>query len=225
MLWTGVWRWLPETLHPANAQRFDVPNLMAGYREMATSPRFMLLVLASGVPFNGMFMYVLAAPTFLGEHLRLGPTQFYWFFLITIAGIMGGAWLSGRLAGRIRPARQVRHGFAIMLAVSLVNVALNAWLPPDPRWALVPIAIFAFGWSLMVPVVTLMVLDVIPDRRGMASSMQACIGAVANGVVAGVVAPLVMHSTLGLALASLAMMSVGVMAWVWVKPMQAASAA
>jgi DHA1 family bicyclomycin/chloramphenicol resistance-like MFS transporter len=38
---------------------------------------------------------------------------------------------------------------------------------------------------------------------------------VANGIVAGVVAPLVMHSTVALALASLLMMSIGVVAWVW----------
>ncbi|MCK7499812.1 MAG: hypothetical protein MZW92_62495 [Comamonadaceae bacterium] len=32
---------------------------------------------------------------------------------------------------------------------------------------------FSFGWALMVPVVTLMVLDLVPERRGMASSLQA----------------------------------------------------
>jgi DHA1 family bicyclomycin/chloramphenicol resistance-like MFS transporter len=218
LLWASTWRFLPETLHIGDVQRFDVGNLMAGYKQMASSPRFMMLVLASGIPFNGMFLYVLAAPTFLGEHLHLGPTQFFWFFLCTIGGIMGGAWLSGRLAGRIKPRHQVRHGFVIMLVVSLLNVALNMFFEPQAWWALPPIAIFAFGWSLMVPVVTLLVLDQVPERRGMASSMQACIGAVANGVVAGVVVPLVMHSTLGLALASLAMMSVGIVAWLWVKP-------
>lgn len=218
LLWSGTWRFLPETLHIGQTQRFDARNLLAGYRQMATSPRFMMLVLASGIPFNGMFLYVLAAPTFLGEHLKLGPTQFFWFFLCTIGGIMAGAWTSGRLAGRIKPRHQVRHGFLIMLVVSLINVVLNALFEPHPAWAILPIAVFAFGWSLMVPVVTLLVLDQVPDRRGMASSMQACVGAVANGIVAGVVAPLVMHSTLGLALASLAMMSVGIFAWVWVKP-------
>jgi MFS transporter, DHA1 family, multidrug resistance protein len=217
-IWTSSWRFLPETLHDGQFQRFDVRNLMAGYRQMATSARFMTLVLASGIPFNGMFLYVLAAPVFLGEHLQLGPTQFFWFFVLTIGGIMGGAWASGRLAGRIQPRHQVRHGFLIMLVVSLLNVGLNAVLDPHPAWAMLPVAVFAFGWSLMVPVVTLMVLDQVPERRGMASSMQACIGAVANGLVAGVVVPLVMHSTLALALASLAMLAVGIAAWVWVKP-------
>ena len=55
-------------------------NLMRGYWQLGASPRFLLLALASGVPFNGMFLYVLSAPVFLGEHLGLGPTQFFWFF-------------------------------------------------------------------------------------------------------------------------------------------------
>lgn len=217
-LWWAIWRRLPETLHASQVQRFDARHLLRGYWQMASSARFMMLVLASGVPFNGMFLYVLAAPVFLGEHLRLGPTQFFWFFTTTIAGIMGGAWLSGRLAGRIKPRHQVRHGFVIMLAVSLVNVALNLVLEPHVAWALIPIAVFAFGWALMVPVVTLMVLDQVPERRGMASSMQSCVGSIANALVAGAVVPLVMRSTLALALTSLAMLSVGALAWIWVKP-------
>jgi DHA1 family bicyclomycin/chloramphenicol resistance-like MFS transporter len=36
--------------------------------------------------------------------------------------------------------------------------------------------------------------------------------------VAGVVSPLVMHSSIGLALASMALMGTGLIAWVWVKP-------
>ena len=63
-----------------------------------------------------------------------------------------------------------------------------------------------------------MVLDLVPERRGMASSLQAFIGSTANGLVAGVVAPLVMHSAVALAATSLAMMSIGVIAWLVVKP-------
>jgi DHA1 family bicyclomycin/chloramphenicol resistance-like MFS transporter len=77
-----------------------------------------------------------------------------------------------------------------------------------------PLAIFSFGWAMMVPVVTLLVLDLHPDRRGMASSLQAFIGSSANGLVAGVIAPLVMHSTVGLAATSLALLLVGLVAWV-----------
>ncbi len=215
VLWIANFKLLPETLHVTQRQPFNVRNLMQGYWQLGASPRFLLLALASGVPFNGMFLYVLSAPAFLGQHLGLAPTQFFWFFLLTISGIMGGAWASGRLAGKIAPRRQIRHGFLIMLVVSLVNVAANFTLAPTPAWALLPIALFSFGWALMVPVVTLLVLDLYPERRGLASSLQAVIGSTANGIVAGVIAPLVMHSTQALAVSSLLMMCVGLVAWLW----------
>jgi DHA1 family bicyclomycin/chloramphenicol resistance-like MFS transporter len=82
---------------------------------------------------------------------------------------------------------------------------------------LLPVAVFSFGWALMVPVVTLAVLDLVPERRGMASSLQACVASIANGLVAGVIAPLVMHSTLALALTSAAFLGIGLAAWQWVK--------
>ena len=217
-LWVANWRLLPETLHADARQPFNVGNLMRGYWTLARNPRFLALVLASGIPFNGMFMYVLAAPVFLGEHLQLLPTQFFWFFMLSIGGIMGGAWLSGRLAGRIKPRHQIRHGFVIMLATSLVNVALNTLLEPHWTWAMLPIAVFSFGWALMVPVVTLLALDQVPARRGMASSVQSCLASLANAAVAGLIVPLVMHSTLALAVTSLGMMSIGVVAWAWVRP-------
>ena len=212
-LWLANYRLLPETLHVQQRQPFNTRHLMRGYWQLGSSARFVLLALASGIPFNGMFLYVLAAPAFLGDHLGLEPGQFFWFFVMTISGIMGGAWLSGRLAGKVAPKHQIRHGFVIMLTTSALNLIANALFPAHVAWALLPIAIFSFGWALMVPVVTLLVLDLYPERRGMASSMQAFIGSTANGLVAGVVVPLVMHSTLLLATASLCMLGIGLVAW------------
>jgi DHA1 family bicyclomycin/chloramphenicol resistance-like MFS transporter len=218
LLWLANARLLPETLHAPQRQSFSVGHLLRGYRLLGSDPRFVMLALASGVPFNGMFLYVLSAPAFLGGHLRWRPDQFFWFFCMTILGIMGGAWLSGRLAGRLRPGRQIFYGFCLMLGVGAFNVLLNAVTVPRAPWALLPIPLFAFGWAMVVPAVTLMVLDLVPERRGMASSLQACLASTVNGVVAGVLAPVVMHSPQGLASASLGLMAVGAVAWWWIQP-------
>jgi DHA1 family bicyclomycin/chloramphenicol resistance-like MFS transporter len=210
-------RVLPETLHASHVQSFDAKNLLRGYGQLGADPRFLALCLASGVPFNGMFLYVLAAPAWLGGHLALAPTEFFWFFCLSVGGIMSGAWLSGRLAGRIAQRVQIRRGFQIMSLAALANIALNATLAPHWSWALPPVALFSLGWALMVPVVTLKVLDLVPERRGMASSLQAVVGSVANGLVAGVIVPLVMHSTLALAVTSAAFLGIGLGAWQWVK--------
>ena len=217
VLWLANWRLLPETLHVQDRQPFQVRNLMRGYWQLLTDARFLLLALASGVPFNGLFLYVLSAPAFLGDILQLRPTQFFWFFVLSIGGIMAGSWLSGRMAGKVKPKNQIMQGFRIMLGVSAINVVANAVLTPNAWWSLWPVTVFAFGWALMVPVVTLLVLDLYPARRGMASSLQAVVGSTANGIVAGVVAPLVMHSALGLAIMSTAFMAVGLLAWLWLR--------
>lgn len=217
VLLAGVMAWrLPETLNPAQRQPFSAGHLMRGYAQLGLSPRFLALCLAAGVPFNGMFLYVLSAPVFLGVHMKLAPTQFFWLFLVTIGGIMGGAWLSGRLAGRITPQQQVRYGFCIMLVIACVNLLFNCTLTLSPFWALPLLGLLALGWALMVPVVTLLVLEEAPERRGMASSLQACIASIANAVVAGVVSPLVMHSLVAMAVASLVLTLVGLVAWAWV---------
>ena len=217
VLWMAIYRLLPETLHVDQRQPFHPQNLLAGYWKLGSDPRFFLLALASGIPFNGMFLYVLSAPVFLGEHLGLPPEHFFWFFMLTIFGIMCGAWVSGRVAGKLAPKRQIRHGFVIMLCIGALNLLANLLFKADVVWAMLPIAIFAFGWAMMVPVVTLLVLDLHPERRGMASSLQMFIGSSANGFVAGVISPLVMHSAVGLAGTSIALVSIGLFAWLFIR--------
>jgi MFS transporter, DHA1 family, multidrug resistance protein len=216
-LWLATWRLLPESLHPSQRQSFEARNLMRGYAQLVRDPRFFALALASGIPFNGMFVYVLSAPAWLGEVLQLAPTQYFWFFCLTISGIMGGAWWSGRLAGRLAPRLQIRRGYTVMAVAALLNITLNASFAPQWWWAMPPVALFSFGWSLMVPVVTIKVLDLVPERRGMASSLQAVVGSAANALVAGVISPLVMHSALALALTSAGFLVVGWLGWQWVK--------
>ena len=217
VLWIANYRLLPETLHISLRQPFQVRHLMAGYWQLGSDPRFVLLALASGIPFNGMFLYVLSAPVFLGEVLHLAPQHFFWFFLFTIGGIMAGAWVSGRVAGRITPKRQIRNGFVIMLCIGVINLLANVLFTAHVSWALFPLGIFAFGWAMMVPVVTLLVLDLYPERRGMASSLQSFIGSLANAIVAGAISPLVMHSAVALATASICMMGIGLVAWMYMR--------
>ncbi len=213
VLWLTTFRFLPETLPLAQRQEFSVDNLLRGYWQLGFDARFLLLAVSSSLPFNGVFIYILAAPAFLGEILGLAPTQFFWFFLATVIGVMCGATISGRLAGRIEPRVQVRIGFAIMSLMAVVNVTANLLFVAHPYWAIAPIGLFMLGWSMATPAITLMVLDLFPERRGMASSLQAFVGSLINAVVAGVIAPMVMHSALGLAVASLIMLMIGLLCW------------
>jgi MFS transporter, DHA1 family, multidrug resistance protein len=216
LLMVLVWRALPETLAPEKRQRFAPGPLLQGYREVGLSARFVLLAIASGVPFNAMFLYVLSAPAFLSEQMKLLPTQFFWFFIVTISGIMSGAYMSGRIAGRWAPVRQINFGFTVMAIACLANVAYSFWFTVSWPWALLPIWFICAGWSLLTPAVTLKVFDTFPTRLGMAASLSAFVGGCVNALVAGVLSPLVMHSALFMSIASLVLMAVGFVSWrVW----------
>lgn len=215
LLWLANWRLLPETLHPSQRQSFQPRNLLRGYWQLGRDPRFLLMGVAVGVPINGTFMYILSAPTFLGQHLGLQPTQFFWFFLVTICGVMGGAWVSGRLAGKVAPKRQIRLGYLVMLLAVTVNVTANCLFTAHYSWAFWPPGLYCLGWAIMQPALTLLLLDLHPERRGMASSLQVFMGSMSNALTAGVLAPLVMQSTRSMALMSAAILAVSLGAWVW----------
>jgi MFS transporter, DHA1 family, multidrug resistance protein len=219
-LWWSIARYLPETLAPDARQPFNLRNLMRGYREVIGSPAYLMLCIASAVPFNGMFIYILASPTFMGTHMGVAPTQFFWLFCATISGIMLGAWLSGRFAGRIDGARQIKRGYRIMVGMTVINLLYNAFIPASLPWALLPIGLYALGWALVQPAVSLMVIDLFPARRGMAASLQGAFGSAVNALAAGIVVPLAMGSTFGLACASLGFLLAGLLGWILFKRLE-----
>jgi len=217
LLWLSCAAWLPETLPSERRQSLRIGPLLRGYWDLLGSARFVTLVMVSVLPFNGFFLYVLSSPEWLGTHLRLEPTQFFVYFVMSIACVMTGAWVCGRLAGRVPKRRQIRWGFQIMAVTAFGNVALNLAFDAHAAWALLPVTLYAFGWSLMTPLVTVMLLDLSPQRRGLASSLQTGLGAAINGIVAGVIAPAVMHDTRSLAFAAAALSACGLLAWLWVR--------
>jgi len=208
-----AWVMLPETLPIERRQSFAPAPLIRGYWSVLSDSRFLLLTIASGVPFSAVFIFILSAPTLLGKHLGLPPTQFFWLFVFCISGIMGGAWASGRLAGRIARERQIRIGFTIVLSVAVANVLWHLFFPPTPVSVIGPVCLIAFGWSLLTPCITLMVLDLFPERLGLASSLQAFFAGLSNVITAGIVAPVAMGSVEGLTAASAILGFIGLVSW------------
>ena len=90
-----------------------------------------------------------------------------------ITGIMIGAWMSGRLAGRLSPLRTIRLGYALMFAgVAHQPRDLLVRRRPACRWNVMPIMVFTIGSSLVMPSVTLLLLDLFPamPRHGVVAA-------------------------------------------------------
>jgi DHA1 family bicyclomycin/chloramphenicol resistance-like MFS transporter len=207
------WRLLPETLPDKARQSFHPVALLKGYQEVGIHARFLLLSLAAGFNFNGFFLYIVSAPVFLGEHLKLGPGEYAWLFIPSIAGIMIGAQLSGRAAGRLQPHETVARAYAFMVVAALVNgiYAFAAW--PSIPWAVLPIMVYGIGFAMAMPSISLITLDLFPTRRGMAASLQGFVSGMVNTVTAGVLAPLIYHDPRLLASGMAALLACGLVSW------------
>jgi DHA1 family bicyclomycin/chloramphenicol resistance-like MFS transporter len=66
-----------------------------------------------------------------------------------------------------------------------------------------PIAVFTLGSSLAMPSLTLLLLDLFPTMRGLASSLQGFVQFTCGGFVAGTIAPLLAQTLPGLAIGML----------------------
>jgi len=206
-------RFLPET-HPSHARnRFAPAPLLAAYRHVAFSGRFLLLAGAAAINFAGFFLYVLSAPAFIYGHLRLDEHQFAWLFMPGVAGMMIGAYLSGRLAGRIAPQRAVALGYAIMFTAALYNVLYYVWFPPQLPWSVVHLGLYAVGMTISMPAISLLLLDLFPRNRGMASSLQGFVHSFLSAVNAGLISPLLSGTAAMLAAGMLGLLALGFGCW------------
>lgn len=209
-LWLACWRMLPETLPAERRQSMHPGYLARTYLKVLTSPAFLLACAAASFNFAGFFVYVMSAPVFLMRHLGVAETGFLWLFGPAMCGLMGGSWLSGKLAGKISPAQTILRGYLIMAAAALLNITINLFLPPSLPWSVLPIPLYTLGMSLTLPSITLQAIDPFPDQRGLASSSQMFLQSLFNALVAGVIAPAVWGSTWTLALCMASLMLLGV---------------
>ncbi len=215
-LLVGTWALLPET-HPPSA-RLKVPprKLLGDYVAIFANPRFQRLAAAGAFNFAALFLYISSAPVFVMEILRLREDQFGWFFVPMIGGMVFGAFLSGRAAGRISGTRLSQLGFACCGLSVLANVAYNLLVEtPAIPWAVLPMVLNAFGIALVFPILTLAILDMYPRQRGAASSLQAFTGLVLHSLVAGVVSPFLSRDAMWLALGSGLFAFLGWAFWRW----------
>jgi DHA1 family bicyclomycin/chloramphenicol resistance-like MFS transporter len=197
---TGCWKWLPETLPPERRQSLHPVYLARAYWKVLGSPVFLAACGGMAFSFAGYFLYIMSAPMFLIRHLGVSETGFLWLFGPGMLGLLVGSWCSGRLAGKLSPRRTILHGYQLIGVAAAANLALNLIIPPSLPWAVLPIFLYNFGNSLVIPSLTLLALDHFPEQRGLAASCQMFLQSTCNVVLTGVIAPLAWGSALSLSI-------------------------
>jgi DHA1 family bicyclomycin/chloramphenicol resistance-like MFS transporter len=214
LLWLACLWLLPETHPHERRSPLSLRELGVTYRLIGRDRAFLPLALAGSLNFNALWVYISSAPAFVLDLLKLDAQHFAWLFVPAISGMMFGAFLSGRMAGRLTAVATVRLGYAIMLGASALNLVVTLILP-EPRvpWSVLPIGLHAIGIGMNFPTLTLLLLDRFPQHRGAVSSIQAFVSLVISATIAGVLSPLLSGSALRLALGALLSTACGFAAW------------
>ncbi len=204
---------LKESLPPSRRQPFAPRPLLLSYLKLLGSWRFGLLSSAIAFNFAGFFVYIASAPAVIYQLLGLDARQFGWLFVPGISGVVMGAFLSGRFAGKLSPRRTVRYAYFIMFGAALFNLAYNSqWLPALP-WTVLPVMMYTIGMSLAMPSLTLLALDLFPDNRGLAASLQGAQHSLFTGLAAGLLSPFVSGSGFALAGTMVSLATCGFACW------------
>lgn len=216
VLIVATWRVLPET-HPPQARLPLVPcHLLRDYLAIVINPRFQRLAAASAFNFAALWVYIASAPAFVLDILKLSEREFGWFFVPMISGMVLGAYVSGRCAGKVSGARLVSIGFACSAIAMALNLGYNLITDvPTIPWAVLPMTLNAFGIALVFPIVTLSILDMYPRQRGSASSLQAFTSLVLNAAIAGVLSPWISDRALWLVGTAIVFLLIAYAFWRW----------
>ncbi len=206
--------WLPESHPPEARMSLRLSRLLSSNWSVLRNRRFLLLAMAASLNFGALFLYIVSAPIVVLEFLRLNQQQFGWLFVPIVGGLMLGSFLSSRMAGKVSESKTVGLGFAMSAVAVVVNLIYNlavdeAQLP----WAVLPLSLIACSVGLIIPLLTIVMLDMYPRRRGAAASMQAFIGLSFNAFLAGIAAPLLAHQRIGLAVVSFVMCGLAIVLW------------
>ena len=127
-----------------------------------------------------------------------------------------GAYFSGRAAGKMSGVRLANIGFLFCGISAAFNIPYNFFVTDIALpWAVMPMVLSAFGVALVFPILTIAILDMYPNQRGSASSMQAFVALLSNALIAGVLSPALSGNGLHLAIVAGAFSLVAYALWLW----------
>lgn len=199
MMLMVCYRKLPESLpvHARDPFRFRI--IVRNYFKVLRHPQFVLLALALGIAFSGFGLYIGSAANFVMNILHLPETAFGWMFIPLVSGLVGGSMANGKLVGKVSTRKLVSFGYTVMILASMGSMIYNHLYVAQVPWAVIPLFVYAFGLALVMSPISILGLELFPDNRGLAASLQAFLQNFCFAIVSGFVAPLIFESAFKLA--------------------------
>lgn len=178
---------LPET----NRNRTALPGvgaMAAGYLRLLRIPAFRAYVVAGSCAGTSLYAFLAVAPFLLVDGLGRSTQEVGLDCLIVVFGMVAGATLASRLAGRVPIRRAARAGNLLCLVGAFSLFVIDQAGGLTVASLLAPLVLYAVGVGLLGPNAVAGLMNVDPHAAGSASSlygfMQMAFGAGFTLVVA-----------------------------------------
>ena len=207
---------LPESHPPERRVPLRVGEIVRGLATVGRVPAFHRMAWAGTFVFGAQFLYIGGASIFVVDLLGEGELDFWKLFVPMIGAMMIGSITSGRMGRLVTTSRLVSIGYAVSTAGAMLGVVIA--LTPAGEvlpWAVAGVALVAFGNGLAYPNIQLLMLDLVPTRRGAVMSAGSFITLVFNAASAAVLAPYAGRSVLGFAVTAAVCVLLGWGCWRW----------
>ncbi|UFN43603.1 multidrug effflux MFS transporter [Nocardioides okcheonensis] len=205
---------LPESHPPERRTPLRVGAVLGGLAAVVRVPAFHRMAWAGTFVFGAQFLYIGGASIFVVDLLGEGELDFWKLFVPMIGAMVVGSIGSGRYGRLVSSSRLVSIGYAVSTAGALLGVAVA--LTPAGEvlpWAVVGVSLIAFGNGLAYPNIQLLMLDLVPTRRGAVMSAASFVTLVFNAASAALLAPYAGRSVLGFAVAAAVCVVLGWACW------------
>lgn len=207
---------LPESHPPERRVPLRVGEIFRGLAEVVRVPAFHRMTWAATLVFGAQFLYIGGASIFVVDLLGEGELDFWKLFVPMIGAMVVGSLTSGRFGRTFTSSQLVTLGYAVSTAGAVIGVVV-ALTPAGEMlpWAVAGISFVAFGNGLAFPNIQMLMLDLVPGRRGAVMSASTFVTLVFNAISAAVVAPYAGRSVLGFATAAAVSVVLGWGCWQW----------
>jgi DHA1 family bicyclomycin/chloramphenicol resistance-like MFS transporter len=183
---------LDETNKRLDPSALAPQRMLANFREMLASPRYLGCLAGATFCYSGLFAFISASSFVLIDVVGLTPDAFGIAFAIMVIGYMLGAVSAGRLIMRLGLDRTMLTG-GILAAIGGPVMAAFAILAAEDVAAIaivIPMMFYAAGVGLVMPATTAAAIGPYPEKAGAASSLlgffQMCFAAATGATVAHV---------------------------------------
>ncbi|AGB25053.1 drug resistance transporter, Bcr/CflA subfamily [Mycobacterium sp. JS623] len=208
---------LPETLPDSHRRPLNVRSIGATYVELLRDTRFVILVLVAALGMSGLFAYIAGASFVLQGHYGLGQQAFALVFGAGAVALIGATQFNVVLLRRFAPQTIVLWALTAAAVAGVVFVGLSYQHIGGLFGFVVPVWFILAAMGLVIPNAPAVALSRHPDAAGTAAAL---LGAAQFGLGAAV-APLVgvlgnneialaLVMTVGMVIALLALLAVGV---------------